>query len=106
MRRWRELPPACPGSDVLDILGQQFAVEADGGETEREETGKRAETEQLDEEDREDDLGEGARHGDHGAAERGRLSQRRQVTGCAQADGYGQGSMPMTVDVTVIHRLS
>ena len=54
---------------VLDVLGEQLAVEADGGERQRHDAGERAEAEQLDEEDGEDDLLEAARHREDAAAE-------------------------------------
>src|SRR5262249_46273188 len=47
---------------VLNIFGKQFAVESDSGERERHDAGERTKAEELDEEDRQDDLLEAARH--------------------------------------------
>src|SRR5690606_11671019 len=55
--------------DLVDIVSEQLGEKAHGGERKREEAGQRAEPEHRDEEDRDDDLLEGAGQRDDAAAE-------------------------------------
>src|SRR3546814_16465105 len=54
---------------VLDVFGQELAVEADGRHRQRDEAGEGAEAEQLYEEDRENHFLEAARQREHATAE-------------------------------------
>src|SRR3546814_6157586 len=71
---------------VLDILGQQLAVESDGRDRQRDEAGEGTEAEELHEEDRKNDFLETARHREDAAAEV-RNPLRRQNARRSEAAG-------------------
>src|SRR3546814_4437846 len=90
---------------VLDILGQQLAVESDGRDRQRDEAGEGTEAEELHEEDRKNDFLETARHREDAAAEViDRL--RRQIARRSEADGNRDRSEEHTSELQSLMRIS
>src|SRR3546814_17632805 len=97
---------------VLDVFGQQLAVEADGRHRQGDEAGEGAEAEQLYKEDREDHLLEAARQREHATAavvDRRGCQVARRPAADRDRDGYaddlrGDGARTRRVEGSVVAR--